>query len=122
MRGWDSKGVNSPKKVFAARHAIQDGHDTRAQVEADLAAVMNQRNWVLLKGAILGQDATVATFCENVLALEPALWTFALTEGFEPTNNSIERLRRRAVWWRERSFGCAREAGCRFVERIVTVV
>jgi transposase len=73
-------------------------------------------------GAILGDDPKVAAFCENLLALEPALWTFARVAGVEPTNNFMERLLRRAVLWRKRSFGCWGEAGCRFVERILTVV
>ncbi len=79
-------------------------------------------NRVLLEGAILGADPTVVRFCENVLALEPALWTFVTTEGVEPTNNHVERLLRRAVLWRRRSFGCWSGNGCRFVERILTVV
>jgi transposase len=52
----------------------------------------------------------------------PALSTFVTKEGVEPTNNLIKRLLRRAVLWRERSFGCWSESGCRFVERILTVV
>jgi transposase len=54
--------------------------------------------------------------------LESALWTFARVEGVEPTNNYMERLVRLAVLWRRRSFGCNSVAGCRFVERILTVV
>jgi transposase len=54
--------------------------------------------------------------------LEAALWTFVTTEGVEPTNNFMERLLRRAVLWRKRSFGSRSEAGLRFVERILTVV
>ena len=110
------------KKVFAAWHAFRDGQATRAQLEATLEPVMNRLNRVLLEGALLGDDKTVAAFCENVLALEPALWTFVTTEGVEPTNNFMERLVRLAVLWRKRSFGCASEEGCRFVERILTVV
>jgi transposase len=110
------------KKVFAAWHAFQAGQCTRAQLEAQLDPVANRLQRVLLEGAILGADPTVATFCENVLAAEPALWTFVRTEGVEPTNNFIERLLRRAVLWRRRSFGCVSVAGCRFVERILTVV
>src|SRR2546429_9893594 len=87
-----------------------------------LEPVMSRLQRVLLEGAILGEDTTVATFCENLLALEPALWTFAHTEGVEPTNNFMERLLRRAVLWRKRSFGCVSTTGCRFVERILTVV
>jgi transposase len=109
-------------KVFAAWHAFRQGQCTRAQLQARLAPVENRMNRVLLEGAILGTEAAVMTFCENVLAVEPALWTFVRTEGVEPTNNAIERLLRRAVLWRRRSFGSASAAGCRFVERILTVV
>ena len=52
----------------------------------------------------------------------PALWTFARVEDVEPTNNFMERLPRRAVLWRKRSFGSSSLDGCRFVERILTIV
>ena len=64
----------------------------------------------------------VAKFCENLIQLELALWTFATVDGVEPTNNFMERLVRLAVLWRRRSFGCNSQAGCRFVERVLTVV
>jgi transposase len=109
-------------KVFAAWQAFREGHATRVQLKETLAPVMNRLQRLLLEGAILGEDPTVATFCENLLAVEAALWTFVDVEGVEPTNNFIERLLRRAVLWRKRSFGSWSEAGCRFVERILTVV
>jgi transposase len=109
------------KKVFAAWHKFQDGECTRAQLRTNLAPVVRRMNRVLIEG-MCGDDATVAEFCDNILALEPALWTFLTHEGVEPTNNHIERLLRRAVLWRKRSFGCWSAAGCRFVERILTVV
>ncbi len=68
------------------------------------------------------EEPRVAGFCENVLGLEESLWKFLEIEGVEPTNNFVERLVRRAVVWRKRSFGCTSERGCRFVERILTVV
>ena len=49
-------------------------------------------------------------------------WLFTSEENVEPTNNHAERVQRRAVLWRRKSFGCASQAGCRFVERILTVV
>jgi transposase len=52
----------------------------------------------------------------------PALWTFVVYAGVEPTNNHAERVLRRAVLWRRRSFGCHSADGCRFVERLLTVV
>ena len=43
-------------------------------------------------------------------------------EGVEPTNNVSERALRPAVLWRKKSFGCHSESGCRWVERLLTVV
>jgi transposase len=116
------RGQRLVKEVFAAWHAFQDGQVTRAQLQAIMAPLENRMQRLLLEGAIRGQDKTVATFCDNVLELEPALWTFVRAEGVEPTNNFMERQLRRAVLWRKRSFGSWSAAGCRFVERILTVV
>jgi transposase len=116
------RGLRLLKKVFAAWHEFQKGRLTRTQLQEHLQPLEVQMNKVLLEGAILADDPKVATFCENLLALEPALWTFARVEGVEPTNNFMERLVRRAVLWRKRSFGCWSQEGCRFVERILTVV
>jgi transposase len=116
------QGLKIVKKVFAAWHGFQEGRCTRAPLEAPVAPLMNRMNRLLLEGAILGEDKAVATFCENVLALEAALWTFVTAPGVEPTNNFMERLLRRAVLWRKRSFGSRSEGGLRFVERILTVV
>jgi transposase len=47
---------------------------------------------------------------------------FVVSEGVEPTNNHAERVLRRGVLWRKNAFGCQSAAGCRFVERMLTVV
>jgi transposase len=78
-------------------------------------------------GQILGWgkrcgDPKAANFCRNLLKLGPALWTFARVAGVEPTNNPAERALRPAVLWRKNSFGCHGEDGCRFAERMLTVV
>lgn len=114
-------GLRVVGRAFAAWHAFKGGGVTRGQLQGQLAAVMRRMNRVLLDG-YTGDDPTVATFCGNLLELERALWTFAREEGVEPTNNHAERLLRRAVLWRRRSFGSQSAAGCRFVERILTVV
>ena len=61
-------------------------------------------------------------FCRHLLKRFPALWTFARAEGIGPTNNHAERMLRPAVTWRETSFGCTSQGGCRFVERMLTAV
>jgi transposase len=109
------------KRVFTAWHAFDDQGVTREQLKQQLAPAVAQMNRVLLEG-YTGDDPKVATFCGNLLELEHGLWTFTREEGVEPTNNHIERLLRRAVLWRRRSFGSQSAAGCRFVERILTVV
>lgn len=115
------RGLRIVKEVFAAWHAFQEGKVTRRTLQTLIEPLQRRLGQALLEGG-LGEDARVAKFCENVLVLESALWTFVRHEGVEPTNNFIERLLRRAVLWRRRSFGCNSVAGCRFVERILTVV
>jgi transposase len=116
------RGLKIVKKVFAAWHAFQKGQSTRTQLQTELKRVVNQMNKLLVDGWIVAEEKPVVTFCQNILELEAALWTFTRVEGVEPTNNFMERLLRRAVLWRRRSFGCVSNAGCRFVERILTVV
>jgi transposase len=115
------RGLRIVKEVFAAWHAFQKENITRQRLQELIEPLQNRLTKALLEGG-WGDDAPVAKFCENLLLLEPALWTFVTTEGVEPTNNFMERLLRRAVLWRKRSFGCNSESGCRFVERILTVV
>ena len=115
------RGLRIVKEVFTAWHAFEQGNVTRRRLQALLQPLQRRLGKALLQGA-LGDDARVGKFCENVLLLESALWTFVTQEGVEPTNNRIERVLRRAVLWRRRSFGSNSAAGCRFVERILTVV
>ena len=74
---------------------------------------------------VIGGEATAASlaaYCQRLQEKFPMSWLFTSAEGVEPTNNHAERVQRRAVLWRRKSFGCASGAGCRFVERILTVV
>jgi transposase len=115
------RGLRIVSELFVAWRAFQAGTITRDRLQELLAPLERRLSNTLLEGG-LGDDARVAKFCENLLNLESALWTFARMEGVEPTNNFMERLVRLAVLWRRRSFGCNSEGGCRFVERILTVV
>jgi transposase len=115
------RGLRIVGELFVAWRAFQAGNITRPRLQELIAPVKRRLDKTLLEGAF-GDDARVAKFCENLISLEPALWNFTQTEGVEPTNNYMERLVRLAVLWRRRSFGCNSESGCRFVERILTVV
>lgn len=107
--------------VFNFWYRVRDGTLKRSSMRQ---YVDQQRPWLrdlLAQGANCG-CAKTAALCGNLLKWEPSLWTFVRVAGVEPTNNVAERALRKAVMWRKRSFGCKSEAGCRFVERILTVV
>jgi transposase len=108
-------------RVFEEWHLFRGGgfdRDTLMQRLNDEAEEFER----LLKAGRRCADGKAAAFCENLLALLPAVWRFVVTEGIEPTNNHAERLLRRGVLWRKSAFGCSSAAGCRFVERMLTVV
>jgi transposase len=107
--------------VFYWWSRVRDGTMTRSTLST---YINEQRPWLrdlLTRGCASG-CAKTAGLCGQLLKLEPALWTFVRHEGVEPTNNHAERAVRKGVLWRKKSFGCASERGCRFVERILTVV
>ena len=107
--------------LFLCWHRVRDGTLSRATLRRQIAGLRPAFREVLERGTVCG-CAKTEVVCTNLLALEPALWTFARVEGVQPTNNAAERAVRPAVLWRKRSFGCHSEAGCRFVERMLTVV
>ena len=114
-------GLDVTKLVFELWHSFRGGGLSRQQLQRKIAEVRQAlREWLELGCAC--KDTKAAAFCANVLAVEPALWTFVRQEGVEPTNNHIERLLRPGVLWRKNAFGCHSDAGCRFVERILTVI
>lgn len=94
---------------------------TRTALRAGIDGPLRQRmRDALVEGAACGQRKT-AGLCRALLKREAALWRFAATPGLEPTNNLAERMLRGAVIWRKKSFGSASQAGCRYVERMLSV-
>jgi transposase len=114
------EGLKVVGKVFKAWHLFRGGGLSRAQLQKRLDPWARHLRKVLEAGCACA-DSKAATFCANLIAIEPALWRFVATEGVEPTNNHAERILRRGVLWRKISFGCQSVAGCRFVERMLTV-
>lgn len=107
--------------VFADWWAFRDGRIDRAVLRARVDRIARELQGILERGSSCA-DSKAATFCANVLGLYPALWLFTSIEGVEPTNNHAERVLRSGVLWRKNAFGCHSAAGCRFVERMLTVV
>jgi transposase len=107
--------------VFTQWYRVRDGTICRATLRAYVAG---QRPWFrarLEAGRGCGCAKTAAT-CDDLLRLEPALWTFTRRDGVEPTNNAVERGFRHAAQWRRSSHGTESVAGSRFVEQILTVI
>lgn len=109
------------KRVFEEWHLFRGGTCTLSELDERMTPLSEELGAVLRAGAGR-RDRRVARFCARILDVYPALWLFVTQEGVEPTNNHAERVQRRAVLWRRKSFGCHSAAGCRFVERILTVV
>jgi transposase len=107
--------------MFELWHKLRGGVLSRTQFQEHMAPIREEVGVLLRQGQELAHDKTRRT-CENILKLESALWTFVRVEGVEPTNNWAERLLRRAVLWRRRSFGTQSETGSLFVERVLTAV
>jgi transposase len=114
-------GLDVVECLFAEWWAFRRGELDRPGLQARLDPVARELQGVLEQGRSCA-DSKAATFCANLLALYPALWLFAAIEGVEPTNNHAERILRLGVLWRKNAFGCHSAAGCRFVERMLTVV
>ena len=107
--------------LFEWWHRVRDGTLSRRTFRRYAASLREDVLAVLGQGCSCSCPKTAAT-CRELLAVEESLWTFVRVEGVEPTNNHIERMLRLAVLWRKKSFGSQSEAGCRFVERLLTVV
>jgi transposase len=114
-------GLDVVECLFADWHAFRRGEIDRAGLQARVERIARELQSVLEQGRGCA-DTKAATFCANLLALYPAMWLFAVSEGVEPTNNHAERILRLGVLWRKNAFGCHSPAGCRFVERMLTVV
>lgn len=115
------RGLALVRRVFKAWHSFRGGGCSRQRLQLRLSPVARELHRLLENGCA-SADSKAANFCANVLALEPALWRFVVTPGIEPTNNHAERVLRRGVLWRKNAFGCHSVQGCRFVERMLTVV
>ena len=114
-------GRQAVKNVFAVWKDFKDGRIDRAELQARLQPVRSRLHKALRRGSA-GADKKTQRFCRRLLKVYAALWTFAVAEGVEPTNNHAERMVRPAVLWRKGSFGNHSTEGCRFAERILTTV
>jgi len=116
-------------RLFRWWHRVRDGTMNRADFEMAVVA-LRQGFKAELEAAVqlpIGKNektplAKTVRTCEQLLKIEPALWTFVDSPGVEPTNNAAEQALRQAVIWRRTSFGSQSLAGSQFVARLLSVV
>ena len=107
--------------LFEWWYWVRDGTWRRSTFGHYVSVLRPAVREVLVAGTRCACPKTAAT-CRELLAVEPALWTFVRVAGIEPTNNAAERGLRHAVQWRKTSYGTESAAGSHFVENILTVV
>jgi transposase len=109
------------RALFGLWHRFRRGEIDREQLQQELRPV-RARFLRRLRRARASGEKEAARLARELLRYRHSLWTFALVEGVEPTNNAAERALRPAVVWRKRSFGHQGASGQAFVERMLTVV
>lgn len=120
-RNTGNAGLRTVKSIFEAWTEWKEKRIDRAELQARLEPACMALYRALERGRD-GPDKKVQRFCKRLLKDYEALWLFLKVESVEPTNNHAERCLRPAVMWRKRSFGNHSEEGCRFTERLLTVV
>jgi transposase len=121
QKTFGEKGVPLTKKVFAAWRAYQHEHHDRQQLQAEIAPIKTELR-ALLEAASpkKARNRWHRQFANNLLKVWPALWTFAILDGVEPTNNPAERALRGPVIHRKLSLGTQSNSGERFAERALS--
>jgi transposase len=115
-----SEGVQIARELFAAWNSYQDDAD-RTRLQAQIAPLQEQLRTLLEHAARKSPKTKYhRQFAKNLLKRWPALWTFAVLDGVEPTNNRAERGLRSAVIYRKLSLGSQSDQGERSIERLLS--
>jgi len=117
---WAQHLLDLSDDLFLVWHLYKGGWiDQVALQQARIAVQLAMRE--KLQAGAASPWPKIASFSRELVEHWDALWTFRRVEGIEPTNNLAERALRHAVLWRKGCFGSRSAAGCRFVERMLSV-
>jgi transposase len=121
QKTFGAQGVPLTKQVFAAWRAYQHEHHDRDQLRSEIAPVQTELRQLLENASPKkARNRWHRQFANNLLKVWPALWTFTIIDGVEPTNNPAERALRSPVIHRKLSLGTQSEDGERFAERALS--
>jgi transposase len=108
-------------RVFHAWRAYQHEHHDRTRLQAEIAPIQTELRQLLENASPKSQRTRWhRQFANNLLKIWPALWTFTIIDGVEPTNNPAERALRGPVIHRKLSLGTQSDDGERFAERALS--
>jgi transposase len=111
-------GLKLTEQVFAAWRRYQHEHHDHDRLQADIAPVQSELRALLEQASPKkARNRWHRRFANNLLKVWPALWTFTMIDGVEPTNNPAERALRGPVIHRKVSLGTQSANGERFSER-----
>jgi transposase len=121
QKAFGEQGLELTGRVFAAWRAYQHEHHDRDRLQAEIAPIQTELR-ALLEDASPKSRRTRwhRRFANNLLKVWPALWTFTVIDGVEPTNNPAERALRAPVIHRKVSLGTQSDNGERFAERALS--
>jgi transposase len=113
-------GLHVAEQLFEAWNTFKRDGDRRA-LKRRVAPLKRELRALLETNATKhARNRYTRTIAGNLLKLWPALWTFAETEGVEPTNNHAERGLRGAVIYRKLSLGSQSNQGEHTIERLLS--
>jgi transposase len=115
------EGLSVTAEVCRLWRRHRAGRIKRPRLRRLLVPVKRRVRALLRRGVDCGVKKA-RFFCRNIAKVYDALWTFARVEGIEPTNNHAERMLRPAVIWRKKCFGSHSAGGCRYAERMLSVI
>jgi transposase len=114
-------GSELTRRVFAAWRAYQHDHHDRSRLHAEITPIQIELRTLLEQASPKkARNRWHRQFANNLLKIWPALWTFVVLEGIEPTNNPAERALRSPVIHRKLSLGSQSHEGERFAERALS--
>jgi transposase len=121
QKTFGEQGVPLTSRVFAAWRAYQHEHHDRQRLQAEIAPIQTELRQLLEKASPKSRRTRWhRQFANNLLKVWPALWTFTIIDGVEPTNNPAERALRSPVIHRKLSLGSQSDDGERFAERALS--
>ena len=115
------EGLTITRRLFDVWHRFKQGAIDRRTLRVEVVP-LRRRMQTLINSALNCGMKKARHFARNLKRVRRALWTFARQEGVEPTNNHAERMLRPGVLWRKTSFGSHSQRGCRYAERMMTII